>query len=77
MSAKNVEYEGIIYNITFESFGYSDSRFCVNDEPTSWCLSNNRLTDINAFKETAKRAIKSYISKQIAQENFDKWDGKL
>lgn len=74
---KEVEYEGIIYQITFESYGYSDSRFCVNGEPTHWSISTNRLTNLNAFKETAKRAIKDYVAKQLAQENFNKWDGKL
>lgn len=74
---KEVEYEGVTYKITFEEYGFSDSRFCVNGEPTHWSISTDRLTNLTAFKETAKRAIRDYVAKQVAQENFDKWDGKL
>ncbi len=77
VKSKRVEYEGKEYDISFESYGYGDSRFLVNGEPTKWYVSNERLLHLNTFKETAKRAIQEYISKKAAEENFNKWDGKL
>lgn len=77
IESKTVEYEGKTYTITFESFGYGDSRFCVNGVSTNWTIANNRLTHISSFKETARRAIQDYLAKQRAEEAFKQWDGKL
>ncbi len=77
MKAKTVEYNNVKYTITFEAYGYGDSRFCVNGEATSFYMSNKNLNDVDAFKSQCKRAIEEYIAKKEAQKNFDAWDGKL
>lgn len=74
---KKVEYKGITYKITFIPYGYGDSRFTVNGEPTEFYLRNEQLTNLVVFKKYAKQAIEQYIAKHNAQEIFDNWDGKL
>jgi hypothetical protein len=74
---KKVIYEGKEYKISFHSYGYGDSRFCVNGEATSFYMPNEKLNDVESFKSYAKKAIKEYIEKKIAEETFEQWDGKL
>lgn len=74
---KKVTYEGIEYTITFKSFGYSDSRFVVNGESSSYYSPNDKLTNIDLFKKLAERSIKEYIDRHKAENEFKNWDGKL
>jgi hypothetical protein len=74
---KKVLYEGEEYKISFQSYGYGDSRFCVNGEVTSFYLANEKLNNVDEFKRQAKRAIEEYTAKKIAEETFEQWDGKL
>lgn len=75
--SKKVTYEGKEYKISFISYGYGDSRFCVNGDPTSFYMSNEKLTDVESFKSYAKKAIKEYTTKKIAEETFENWDGTI
>jgi hypothetical protein len=74
---KKVLYDEKEYKISFQSYGFGDSRFCVNGEATSFYTSNVNLTNVDEFKKNAKRAIKEYIDKKIAEEIFEEWDGKI
>jgi uncharacterized Fe-S cluster protein YjdI len=74
---KKVLYEGKEYKIFFQSYGYGYSRFCVNGEPTSFYIPNEKLTNVESFKSYAKKAIKEYIAKKVAEDTFEQWDGKI
>jgi len=74
---KKVNYEGTDYIVTFERYGYFSSRFIINGEASSYCLDNEKLTDIKSFKDLATRSIKEYIHRHKAENEFKNWDGKL
>jgi hypothetical protein len=74
---KKVEFNGITYKIEFSEYGYSSSLFRVNGEATSFWINNNRLDNIESFKEEAKKAIIEYTEKKKAQQLFKDWDGVL
>lgn len=74
---KKVLYEGKEYKISFQSYGYENSRFCVNGEWTSFYMSDQNLTNVEEFKKYVKKAIKEYNSKKMAKETFEQWDGKI
>lgn len=74
---KKVLYDGKEYKISFQSYGYGDSRFCVNGEATSFYMSDQKLSNVDEFKKYAKKAIEEYIAKKIAEKTFEQWDGKI
>jgi len=76
-TTKKVEYEGKLYKISFTSYGYSDSRLCVEGEATAEYMNNGSLQNVEVFKKYAKRAIQQYIEKKTAERAFEEWDGKL
>jgi len=75
--AKKVEYEGKKYKITFGSYGFSNCRLFVNGEGSGITPYNSVLTNIDLFKEYAKKAIIEYEDRQRTRKIFKNWDGKL
>lgn len=74
---KKVTYKGLDYTITFRPFAYSDSRFVINGEDSSFTMSNKSITHLGHFKYYAELAIKEYVARHNAKKLFNEWDGKL
>lgn len=77
MRGKKVTYEGIEYSVSFERYGYTDSRFCINGETSSEYMDNSKLTDIGQFRNGVTKAIKEYITRHKSKEEFEKWNGVI
>lgn len=74
---KTVQYNGEMFIVGFTPYAYSDSRFVINREKSSITIPNENILNIEIFKKEAKNAIKEYIDRRIANNNFKAWDGKL
>lgn len=74
---KKVIYQGIEYTITFQEYGDSNSRFVINDKPSSITMPNTSLKNLGHFKYYAELAIIEYVARHNAEKLFNEWDGKL
>jgi uncharacterized Fe-S cluster protein YjdI len=74
---KKVLYNGKKYKVSFQAYGFEDSRFCINGEPTSFYMSDEKIINLDVFKMYAERAIKEYVAKKTAEKVFKEWNGKI
>jgi len=74
---KKVEYESKTYDISFEEYGYTKLRFCVNGESSSEYAFNDQVHNLAFFKKHVQYAIKEYIDRHNAKILFELWDGKI